>query len=41
MPTFDIIKEIKLKETFRIASVIGRFDLQNNVITTKWEAKEK
>jgi ABC-type lipoprotein export system ATPase subunit/GNAT superfamily N-acetyltransferase len=33
MPTFDIIKECKPKLTFRVASVIGKFDLQSeNVI---------
>jgi ABC-type polar amino acid transport system ATPase subunit len=29
MPTFDIIKEVKPKQTFRVASVIGKFDLQS------------
>lgn len=37
MPTFDIIKEIKPKETYRIASVIGRFDLQSNHITERFK----
>lgn len=37
MPTFDIIKEIKPKQTFRIASVIGRFDLQSNHITERFK----
>lgn len=37
MPTFDIMKEIKPKETFRIASVIGRFDLQSNHITERFK----
>jgi ABC-type polar amino acid transport system ATPase subunit/predicted acetyltransferase len=33
MPTFDIIKEVKPKQTFRVAAVIGKFDLQSeNVI---------
>jgi len=33
MPTFDIIKEVKPTKTFRVASVIGKFDLQSeNVI---------
>jgi ABC-type lipoprotein export system ATPase subunit/predicted acetyltransferase len=33
MPTFDIIKESKPSKTFRVASVIGKFDLQSeNVI---------
>ena len=39
MPTFDIIKEIKPKETFRIASVIGRFDLQSNHITERFKGR--
>ena len=33
MPTFDIIKEVIPKKTFRVASVIGKFDLQSNHIT--------
>jgi len=33
MPTFDIIKQVKPTKTFRVASVIGKFDLQSeNVI---------
>ena len=33
MPNFDIIKEVKPSKTFRVASVIGKFDLQSeNVI---------
>jgi ABC-type lipoprotein export system ATPase subunit/GNAT superfamily N-acetyltransferase len=33
MPTFDIIKEVKTSKTFRVASVIGKFDLQSeNVV---------
>jgi ABC-type lipoprotein export system ATPase subunit/GNAT superfamily N-acetyltransferase len=33
MPNFDIIKEVKPTKTFRVASVIGKFDLQSeNVI---------
>jgi len=33
MPTFDIVKEVKPSKTFRVASVIGKFDLQSeNVI---------
>ena len=33
MPTFDIIKEVKPTKTFRVASVIGKFDLQSeNVV---------
>lgn len=33
MPSFDIIKEVKPKQTFRVASVIGKFDLQSEHIT--------
>jgi ABC-type Mn2+/Zn2+ transport system ATPase subunit/GNAT superfamily N-acetyltransferase len=32
MPTFDIIREVKPKQTFRVASVIGKFDLQSENI---------
>ena len=32
MPTFDIIREVKPKQTFRVASVIGKFDLQSDHI---------
>lgn len=32
MPNFDIIKEVKPKQTFRVASVIGKFDLQSEHI---------
>jgi len=32
MPTFDIIKEVNPKKTFRVASVIGKFDLQSENI---------
>ncbi len=32
MPTFDIIKEVKPTKTFRVASVIGKFDLQSENI---------
>ena len=32
MPTFNIIKEVKPKQTFRVASVIGKFDLQSEHI---------
>lgn len=33
MPTFDIIKEVKPNKTFRVASVIGKFDLKSEHIT--------
>ena len=32
MPAFDIIKEVKPIQTFRVASVIGKFDLQSEHI---------
>ena len=32
MPTFDIIKETIAPKTFRVASVIGKFDLQSETI---------
>lgn len=32
MPTFDIIKEVKPSKTFRVASVIGKFDLSSEHI---------
>lgn len=37
MPTFDIIKEVKPKQTFRVASVIGKFDLQSDCIVEHFE----
>lgn len=36
MPTFDIVKETKPKKSFRVASVIGRFDLQSNHIKERF-----
>jgi ABC-type polar amino acid transport system ATPase subunit/GNAT superfamily N-acetyltransferase len=32
MPTFDIVRQVKPKQTFRVASVIGKFDLQSENI---------
>lgn len=32
MPSFDIIREVKPKETFRVSSVIGTFDLRSSNI---------
>ena len=32
MPTFDIIKETTAPKTFRVASIIGKFDLQSETI---------
>lgn len=37
MPTFDIIKEVKPKQTFRVASVIGKFDLQSDHIIEQFK----
>ena len=36
MPTFDIIKKSKPKKTFRVASVIGKFDLQSEQIQERF-----
>ena len=32
MPNFDIVKIVNPKKTFRVASVMGRFDLQTNQV---------
>ena len=37
MPTFDIIKEVKPKQTFRVASIIGKFDLQSEHIVEHFQ----
>jgi ABC-type lipoprotein export system ATPase subunit len=37
MPTFNIVKEVKPKKTFRVASVIGKFDLQSETIIERFE----
>lgn len=37
MPTFDIIKESSPPKTFRVASVIGKFDLQSEKITEQFK----
>jgi len=36
MPTFDIIRKSKPTKTFRVASVIGKFDLQNEQIQERF-----
>jgi ABC-type polar amino acid transport system ATPase subunit/predicted acetyltransferase len=36
MQTFDIIKEIKPNKTFRVASVMGKFDLQSEHIVERF-----
>ena len=37
MPTFDIIKQVKPKQTFRVASIIGKFDLQSENIIEQFK----
>lgn len=37
MPTFDIIKKVSPKQTFRVASIIGKFDLQNQNIIEQFK----
>ena len=37
MPNFNIIKEVKPKKTFRVASIIGKFDLQSEHIVEHFE----
>lgn len=39
MPTFDIIKETTAPKTFRVASVIGKFDLQSEKITEHFKGE--
>jgi len=39
MPNFDIIKEVDPKKTFRVASVIGKFDLQSKKITEHFKGE--
>ena len=36
MPTFDIVREVNPAKTFRIASLIDKFDLQNNHVSEKF-----
>mgnify|MGYP001580031927 CR=1 FL=1 len=36
MPTFDIVKKVSPKKTFRVANVMGRFDLQSNQIEERF-----
>ncbi len=36
MPNFDIIKEVNPKESFRVASIIGKFDLQTKNIKERF-----
>jgi ABC-type Mn2+/Zn2+ transport system ATPase subunit/predicted acetyltransferase len=37
MPTFNIIKQVQPKKTFRVASIMGKFDLENNQIKEHFE----
>lgn len=39
MPNFDIIKEVKPKKSFRIASVMGKFDLQSEHIKENFKGE--
>ena len=41
MPTFDIIKEVKPNKTFRVASVMGTFDLQSENIREHFQGEIK
>lgn len=36
MPTFDIVKKVSPKKTFRVANVMGKFDLQSNQIEERF-----
>lgn len=36
MPSFDLVKKSKPKKTFRVASVIGKFDLQSEEIIERF-----
>jgi ABC-type lipoprotein export system ATPase subunit/GNAT superfamily N-acetyltransferase len=37
MPTFNIVKQVQPKKTFRVASIMGKFDLENNQIKEHFE----
>ena len=41
MPTFDIIKQVQPKKTFRVASVMGTFDLQSENIIEQFKGDIK
>lgn len=41
MPTFNIIKEVKPKKTFRVASVMGKFDLSSEHIIEQFNGDIK
>lgn len=36
MPTFDIVRKSEPKQSFRVASIIGKFDLQSNSIEERF-----
>lgn len=36
MPSFNIVRTTEADKTFRVASIIGKFDLQSDVITEKF-----
>jgi len=39
MPTFDIIKEVNPKKSFRVAAIVGKFDLESNHITEQFKGE--
>ena len=39
MPNFNIVKEVKPKKSFRVSSVIGKFDLQTEHIKEHFEGQ--
>lgn len=39
MPNFNIIKEVKPKKSFRVSSIIGKFDLQTEHIKEQFEGE--
>lgn len=39
MQTFDIIKEVNPKKTFRVASIMGKFDLESNKIIEQFKGE--
>lgn len=39
MPTFDIVKKTTAPKSFRVASVIGKFDLQSETITEQFKGE--
>jgi ABC-type dipeptide/oligopeptide/nickel transport system ATPase subunit/GNAT superfamily N-acetyltransferase len=41
MPTFDIIRQVKPKKTFRVASIMGTFDLQTENIIERFKGEIK